>query len=93
MIMYQIIITKNGYLFNEDIDTDTLETIVGICFTEITEKVIVRQMLDSGPLINHRVFHFNIEEPNLISIRFVQLGKDNMNSFDSAIKTLEVLQY
>lgn len=93
-IIDQINITENGYTFQDKIGHNFIETIIGICFTEITEKIIIEQIFDIGPSIRHRIFHFDFNETNnSITVKFIQLGKDKMNDFKSAISCIDTSLY
>ena len=81
-IINNLEINKEGFYCKEK--NSFLDDIVENLRKYITEKVIVPQVMGSGPMIRHRVFYFGVSDDHQIEVKYTTIGE--FNSIDIALK-------
>lgn len=80
----ELTVNEKGYSLPE-LSQEELEKVLSTCQKQLSEKVIVPQIMKFPPAIRHRPLYFELEGNNLI-VKYTELGE--FNSFDSALLDL-----
>ena len=85
--IFNDVVIEDGFLKLSSISEDEIYKTVDLFRNKIGERIIVPQMMGSGPAIRHRPLYFGIsKDKKNIELKFTELG--DFNSFDVALSEL-----
>ena len=85
--IFNDVVVEDGFLKLSSISEDEIYNTVNLFKSKISERIIVPQIMGSGPAIRHRPLYFGIsKDKKNIELKFTELG--DFNSFDVALSEL-----
>ena len=81
------VVIEDGFLKLSSVSEEEIYKTVDLFRKKISERIIVPQVMGTGPTIRHRPLYFGIsKDKKNIELKFTELG--DFNSFDTALSEL-----